>query len=47
MYLKKDIIAIQEELNIVGYTNQEIAEEANKISLKFYSPLEDAPSVLI
>src|ERR1041385_8221018 len=30
MYLEDDIIAIQEELGIVGYSNQERAEEADK-----------------
>ena len=54
MYLKEDIIAIQKELNIVGYTNQEMAEEADKNAReylrkfeKFHGPLEDAPSILI
>ena len=30
MYLEEDIIAIQDKLSIVGYTNQEMAEEADK-----------------
>ncbi|PKK59537.1 hypothetical protein RhiirC2_871239 [Rhizophagus irregularis] len=54
MYLEEDIIAIQEELNIVGYTNQEMAEEADKNAREylrkfeeFHGPLEDVPSVLI
>ena len=54
MYLEEDIIAIQEELNIVGYTNQEMAEEADKSAReylqkfeKFHGHLEDVPNVLI
>jgi hypothetical protein len=54
MYLKEDIIAIQEEVHIVSYTNQEMAEEADKKVRsylqkfeEFYGPLEDVPSVLI
>ena len=54
MYLEDDIIAIQEELGIVGYSNQERAEEADKTAReylrkfeKFHGPLEDTPSVLI
>src|SRR5437588_10393521 len=54
MYLEEDIIAIQEELGIVGYSNQERAEEADKNARvylqkfeEFHSPLEDVPSVLI
>ncbi|RIA82412.1 hypothetical protein C1645_743798 [Glomus cerebriforme] len=54
MYLEDDIIAIQEELGIVGYSNQERAEEANKNARvylqkfeEFHGPLEDIPSVLI
>ena len=54
MYLEEDIIAIQEELNIVGYTNQEMAEEADKNARvylqkfeEFHGPLEDVPSLLI
>ncbi|PKB95705.1 hypothetical protein RhiirA5_436200 [Rhizophagus irregularis] len=31
MYLEEDIIAIREELNIVGYTNQEMAEEGKRL----------------
>jgi len=30
LYLEEDINTIQEELGIVGYTNQEMAEEADK-----------------
>ncbi|CAG8614119.1 6263_t:CDS:1, partial [Ambispora leptoticha] len=30
LYLKEDINIIQEELDIVGYTNEKIAEEADK-----------------
>ena len=54
MYLEEDIIAIQEELGIVGYSNQERAEEADKNARvylqkfeEFHGPLEDVPSVLI
>ena len=54
MYLEDDIIAIQEELGIVGYSNQERVEEADKTTReylrkfkKFHGPLEDVPSVLI
>jgi hypothetical protein len=54
MYLEEDIIAIQEKLNIVGYTNQEMAEEADKNARvylqkfeEYHGPLEDVPSVLI
>src|SRR5581483_3244574 len=57
MYLEKNIIAIQEELNIVGYTNQEMAKEADKTAREYlrkfekfhghHGSLEDAPSVLI
>jgi len=54
MYLEDDIIAIQEELGIVGYSNQERAEEADinaRVYLQkfeeFHGPLEDVPSVLI
>ncbi len=52
--MKEDIITIQEELKIVGYTNQEMAEEADKNARaylrkfeKFHDPLKDVPSVLI
>ncbi|CAG8787134.1 28837_t:CDS:1, partial [Racocetra persica] len=52
--LKDDIVTIQEELGIVGYTNQEIAEEADKNTRvylqkfeEFHGPLEDVSSVLI
>src|ERR1044072_5249657 len=54
MYLEDDIIAIQEELGIVSYSNQERAEEADKNARvylqkfeEFHGPLEDVPSVLI
>ena len=54
MYLEEDIIAIQEKLNIVDYTNQEMAEEADKNARvylqkfeEYHGPLEDVPSVLI
>ncbi|CAG8513791.1 16201_t:CDS:1 [Dentiscutata erythropus] len=52
--LENDIATIQEELGIVGYTNQEMAEEADKNARvylrkleQFYGPLENVPSVLI
>ncbi|CAG8682852.1 22676_t:CDS:1, partial [Racocetra persica] len=52
--LEDDIATIQEELGIVSYTNQEMAEEADKNARvylrkfeEFHSPLEDVPSVLI
>ena len=54
MYLEEDIIAIQEKLNIVGYTNQGMAEKADKNARaylqkfeEYHGPLEDVPSVLI
>ena len=47
-------MAIQEELGIVGYTNQEMVEEADKNARanlrkfeKFHGPLEDVLSVLL
>ncbi|CAG8680375.1 8962_t:CDS:1, partial [Paraglomus brasilianum] len=49
-----DINTIQEKIGILGYTNQEMAEEANKNARvylrkfeKFHGPLEDDPGVLI
>src|SRR6266498_655809 len=54
IYLEEDIITIQKELKIVGYTNQEMAEEVDKNARaylqrfeEFHDPLEDVPSVLI
>jgi hypothetical protein len=54
LYLEKNIIAIQDELGIIGYSNQERAEEINekvrahlKKLKEFYSPLEDKPSVIL
>ncbi|RGB30775.1 hypothetical protein C1646_764922 [Rhizophagus diaphanus] len=54
MYLEDDIIEIQKELGIVGYSNQERAEEADKNARaylrkfeEFYGPLEVVPSILI
>jgi len=54
MYLEDNIIAIQEELDIVDHFNQERAEEADKNARvylqkfeEFYGPLEDVPSMLI
>ncbi|CAJ0649998.1 1924_t:CDS:2 [Entrophospora sp. SA101] len=47
-------MAIQEELGIVGYTNQEMVDEADKNARaylqkfeKFHGPLEDVPSVIL
>ncbi|KAG9301858.1 hypothetical protein G9A89_004537 [Geosiphon pyriformis] len=52
--LEDDIATIQEKIGIVGYTNQEMAEEANKHARvylrkfeKFHGPLEDDPGMLI
>ncbi|RHZ56137.1 hypothetical protein Glove_406g17 [Diversispora epigaea] len=52
--LEEDIVTIQEELGIVSYTNQEMAEEADKNARvylqkfeKFHGPLEDDPGVLM
>ncbi|CAH1770858.1 10653_t:CDS:2, partial [Entrophospora sp. SA101] len=49
-----DIATIQEKIGIVGYTNQEMAEKADKnvrVYLRkfeeFHGPLENVPSVLI
>ena len=54
LYLEEDINTIQEELGIVGYTNEEIADEADKNARvylqrfeKFHGPLEDDLGVLI
>jgi hypothetical protein len=54
MYLEDDIIAIQEELGIVGYSNQERAEEADKTAREylrkfedFHGPLEDGLDVIL
>ncbi|CAB4413107.1 unnamed protein product [Rhizophagus irregularis] len=53
LYLEEDVMAIQEELGIVGYTNQEMAEADKNAKVylrkfeKFHGPLEDVPSVLI
>ncbi|CAG8601992.1 7519_t:CDS:2 [Paraglomus occultum] len=48
--LEDDIATIQEKIGIVGYTNQEMAEEADKNAKaylrkfeKFHGPLEDDP----
>ena len=50
LYLEEDIMA---ELNIVGYTNQAMAEEADENARaylqkfeKFHGPLEDDPGVI-
>ena len=54
LYLEEYIIAIQDELSIIGYTNQERAEEVNKNIRaylqkleEFYGPLEDDPVVVL
>ena len=41
MYLEDDIIAIQEELGIVGYSNQKRAEEADKTAREYLQKFED------
>jgi len=52
--LEDDIVTIQEKISILGYTNQEMAEEADKNARvylqrfeKFHGPLEDDLGVLI
>ncbi|RHZ81634.1 hypothetical protein Glove_117g279 [Diversispora epigaea] len=52
--LEDDIATIQKKIGIVGYTNQEMAEEANKNARvylrkfeKFHGPLEDDSGVLM
>ncbi|CAG8625079.1 9233_t:CDS:1, partial [Paraglomus brasilianum] len=52
--LEDDIVTIQEKIGIVGYSNQERAEEADenaraylRMFEEFHGPLEDVPSVLI
>ena len=54
MYLEEDIIAIQDELGIIGYSNQERAEKVNeKVRAylqkfeEFHGLLEDDPSVIL
>nr|CAG8592369.1 14328_t:CDS:1 [Entrophospora candida] len=54
LYLEEDINIIQEELGILGYTNQEIAGEADKNARvylqrieKLHGPLEDDLGILI
>ena len=54
MYLEDDIVAIQDKLGIVGYTNQEMAEEADKNAREylrkfeeFHGPLEDGLDVIL
>ncbi|GET57686.1 hypothetical protein GLOIN_2v1869613 [Rhizophagus irregularis DAOM 181602=DAOM 197198] len=54
LYLEEDIIAIQNELGIIGYSNQERAEEIDenvraqpqKLE-EFHGPLEDDPGVIL
>jgi len=52
--LEDDIVTIQEKIGIVGYTNQAMAEEADKNARvylrkfeEFHGPLENDPGVLI
>ena len=54
LYLEEDIIEIQEELGIIGYSNQERAEEVDKnvrVQLRkleeFHGPLKDDPLVIL
>ena len=54
LYLEEDIIAIQNELGIIGYSNQERAEEIDenvRAQLQkleeFHGPLEDDPGVIL
>src|SRR5579871_1860726 len=54
MYLEEDIIEIQDELDIIGYSNQARAEEVDENvraqlrKLKeFHGPLEDDPGVIL
>src|SRR6266542_3954177 len=54
MYLEENIIAIQEELGIIGYSNQERVEEVDeKVRAylqkfkEFHGPLEDDPGVIL
>src|SRR6266542_1902298 len=54
LYLEEDIIAIQDELDIVGYSNQARAEEVDeKVRSylqkfeEFHGPLEDDPGVIL
>ena len=54
MYLEEDIIAIQDELGIIGYSNQEKAEEVDKNVRaylqkleEFHGPLEDDSVVVL
>ncbi|PKY54475.1 hypothetical protein RhiirA4_448031 [Rhizophagus irregularis] len=52
--LEDDIVVIQDKLSIVGYTNQEMAEESDKNARaylqkfeEFHSPLEDGLDVVL
>ena len=54
LYLEEDIIAIQNELGIIGYSNQERAEEVDENMRaclrkleEFHGPLEDDPGVIL
>ena len=54
LYLEKEIIAIQDKLSIIGYSNQERAEEVDeKVRSyfqkfeEFHGPLKDDPLVIL
>jgi hypothetical protein len=54
IYLDEDIIAIQDKLDIVGYSNQERVEEVDENMRaclqkleEFHGPLEDDPGVIL
>ena len=54
LYLEENIIAIQDELGIIGYSNQERTEEADENVRtylqkfeEFHGPLEDDPVVVL
>ncbi|CAG8736874.1 11092_t:CDS:2, partial [Gigaspora rosea] len=54
LYLEDDIVSIQEKLDIIGYSNQERAEEADENARaylrkfeKFYGPLKDDPDMIL
>src|SRR6266498_4416186 len=54
LYLEENIIAIQDELGIIGYSNQERTEEADENVRtylqkfeEFHDPLEDDPVMIL
>ena len=54
MYLKEDVIVIQDKFSIISYFNQERVEEVDeKVRAylqkfeEFYNPLEDNPGVIL